>query len=136
MLDYVIDMIIDAIIRSITYAIVTSVTITIRNSIRKSISKSMQDKLEKFVGADGEIDEDKISSLIKVNVRPLGSGLYNVSVKEDVFGVLDVEIVSTKHTEDVFKHIKKELVICKIKAKLRKDNDKLLLIENLLEGFE
>lgn len=131
----IIDFIVDAIVRSITYAIVVSVSTSIRNSIRNSVSKSLSEKLEKFLDANGEVDEEKINSLIKVNTYALGSGLYDVTIKEDVFGILDLQLISTKDTTQLFRLIQKELVIFKIKAKMRKNNEQVALINAMLEGF-
>lgn len=132
----IVDFIVDAIVRAITYAIVISVSTSIRNSIRNSVSKNLTNKLETFLNADGEVDEEKINSLIKVNTYPLGSGLYDVSIQEDIFGILDLKIVSTKDTTQLFRLIQKELMIFKLKAKMRKDDEKIAIIEAMIEGFK
>ena len=135
-MSFIVDLIVDSVVRAITYAIVISVTTSIRNSIRNSISNKLIKKLENFLNADGKVDEQKINSLIKVHVYALGAGLYNVSIEESVFDVLNIQLVSSRNTEQMFRLIKKEIAVQKLKAKMRKDNERFAIVNALEEGFK
>lgn len=135
-MNFIVEMIVESVIRAVTYAVVYSVSQTIHTSIKKSVSGKINTKLSQFVGANGEVDEEKINSLIQVDVFPMELGQYQVSVKEEVFGVLDYNGVTTKNTELLIKNIKKHLVSQKLRAKILKREEEMEVIQMLLEGFE
>lgn len=134
-MNFVIEMIIESIVRAITYAIIYSITKSIKASIKKSVTKGITDRLEKFLGADGEPDEEKISSLIKVNVHPMDMGQYSVTIDEGVFDLLHMHIITTKDTTHMFKLILQEIKTQKVRAKFKKDNETYEILAMLEEGF-
>lgn len=135
-MNFIVESIIDAVVRSITYAIVYSVSQTIHTSIKKSVNNQIMNNLSKLVGADGEIDEEKINSLIQVEVFPLELGQYQVHIQEEVFGILDYSGTTTRDTENLISNIKKSLVSKKLRFKILKDTENYEATSMLLEGFK
>ena len=134
-MEWIIEVIIDSIVRAITAVIAVSVANSVNASIKKSMSKKINANLERFLGADGKVDEEKLNSMITVNVSPMGGGFYNVHVEEEVFGVLDINTTTTRDTSILMNNIVKKIKAQKVRAKFTKDQETFEILEMLEQGF-